>query len=73
MKRYPGRLQIVEHLPDYDKYGPVRAPLARNLLIVDYCDELHAWPAPWSRGTWHSVNEARKAEKPTHIHDLALP
>lgn len=70
-KRYPGRLLLEEHLPDYKRFSPARAPLARNIIIAERCDEMHAWPAPWSRGTWHAVNEARKREKPTHIHELS--
>jgi len=69
-KRYPGRLQIEEHLPDYEKYAPARAPLARNLIIVERSDEIHAWPAPWSRGTWHTINEGRKAGKPVTVHEV---
>lgn len=69
-KRYG--YELVEHLPDYEKHGPVRAPLARNLLIVAEADEVHAWPAPWSRGTWHSVNAAKRAGKPVTVHRVAL-
>lgn len=62
---------LIEHLPDYDRHGAKQAPLARNLLIVRDADEIHAWPAPWSRGTWHAINAARRAGKKVEIHDLA--
>lgn len=62
---------LIEHLPDYDRHGAVRAPLVRNLLIIEDADEVHAWPAPWSRGTWHTVNNARRAGKKVVVHDLA--
>ncbi len=61
-------LPVIEHRPDYEHYSGQRAPLERNKLIVADADELHAWPAPWSRGTWSSVRLARKAGKPVTIH-----
>lgn len=61
-------LAVVEHLPDYATHGP-KAPLVRNERIVADCDDLHAWPAPWSRGTWHAVRLARKAGKPVTVHE----
>ena len=69
-KRYPDRLCLVEHLPDYEKYSRTKAPLARNLLIVRDADEIHAWPAPWSRGTWHTINAAKRAGKTVVVHDV---
>lgn len=62
-------LHLIEHHPDYNTYGSKDAPLERNHLIVRDCDELHAWPAPWSRGTWHVINAAKKAGKRVVIHD----
>lgn len=61
-----------EYLPDYKKHGS-RAPLVRNQFIVNDCDELHAWPAPWSRGTWHTVRLAREAGKPVTVHEVRVP
>jgi hypothetical protein len=45
---------------------------ARNTLIVRDCDELHAWPAQWSRGTWDTVRKAREAGKPVTVHEVTL-
>lgn len=54
--------------PDYKRHGS-RAPLERNSQIVADCDELHAWPAPWSRGTFDAIQKARDAGKPVIVHD----
>lgn len=62
-------LEVVEHKPDYAKHGK-RAPLERNTTIVADCDELHAWPAPWSRGTWDTIRKARTARKPCVVHEV---
>lgn len=56
-------LEVVEHLPDYGRHGAKMAPLVRNILIVDDSDEIVAFPAPWSTGTWHAIGEARSREK----------
>jgi predicted Rossmann fold nucleotide-binding protein DprA/Smf involved in DNA uptake len=60
---------VVEHLPDYDAHGG-KAPLVRNTLIVADADEVHAWPAPWSRGTWDTIRKARAAGKPVTVHEV---
>lgn len=57
-----------EHLPDYDRHG-IRAPLLRNALIVKDADEVHAWPAPWSRGTHDTIGKAREAGKKLVVHE----
>jgi hypothetical protein len=62
-------LRVVSHKPDYAAHGK-RAPLERNTLIVNDCDELHAWPAPWSRGTWDTIRKARAAGKPCTVHEV---
>jgi hypothetical protein len=56
-------LEVKEHLPDYATHGAKMAPIVRNILIVDDCDELIAFPSPWSTGTWHAVGVARDKEK----------
>ena len=56
-------LKVVEHLPDYKRHGGKMAPLVRNILIVDDSDEVIAFPAPWSTGTWHAVGVARDKRK----------
>ncbi len=60
-------LQVVEHLPNYGLHGAKMAPLVRNILIVDDSDEITAFPAPWSTGTWHAIGEARNREKPVCV------
>ncbi len=57
-------LRVVEHLPDYKRYDSKMAPLVRNILIVDDSDEVVAFPAPWSTGTWHGISVAREKDKP---------
>lgn len=59
----------IEHRPDYATHGK-RAPLERNTLIVADADEVHAWPAPWSRGTWDTIRKARAAGKPCVVHEV---
>lgn len=60
-------LEVVEHMPDYERHGGKMAPLVRNILIVDDSDEVTAFPAPWSTGTWHAVGIARDKEKPVCV------
>lgn len=52
-------LEVVEHLPNYAEHGSKMAPLVRNILIVEDSDEIVAFPAPWSTGTWHACGIAR--------------
>lgn len=56
-------LEVVEHLPDYERHGSKMAPLVRNILIVDDSDEIVAFPASWSTGTWHAIGIARDKDK----------
>jgi predicted Rossmann fold nucleotide-binding protein DprA/Smf involved in DNA uptake len=60
-------LKVIEHLPDYKSYSGRMAPLVRNKLIVDDCDVLIAFPAPWSTGTWHAVRLATDAKKEVNV------
>lgn len=60
--------KMIEYRPDYAKHGRA-APLVRNSEIVVRADEVHAWPAPWSRGTWDTVRKAQAAGKPTTVHE----
>lgn len=54
--------------PEYAKYPYKIAPLKRNEAIAQACDELHAWPSPHSRGTWHCAKYAASIGKPVFIH-----
>jgi hypothetical protein len=72
-----GGFRLVEHMPQYtaghsfpcDCYGCRYAPLVRNTAIVFDCDELHAWPAPWSKGTIDSIAKARLAGRLGGVHE----
>ena len=59
-------LQLIEFLPDYEKYGR-KAPLVRNKLIVENCDCLIAFWDGKSRGTKYTLDYATKLGKPTKI------
>ena len=56
------KLFAVEFLPDYSKYGK-SAPLRRNSQIVKEATNVIAFPSAESRGTFHSISEARKMHK----------
>lgn len=59
-------LQLVEYLPEYDKYGRT-APLVRNKLIVENCDCVLALWDGTSRGTKFTLDYAQKLGKPIKI------
>ncbi len=49
--------------PDYKKYGSRRAPIARNIEIVDNCDEVIAFWDGESKGTHFTIDYAKKTNK----------
>ena len=59
-------LELIEYLPEYDKYGKV-APLIRNKLIVEACDCLIAFWDGNSRGTKFTLDYAKECGKPIKI------
>ena len=59
-------IAIIEFLPDYRKYGR-KAPLMRNLQIVDNCDYLLALWNGVSRGTKFTIDYARKQGIPFKV------
>lgn len=59
-------IKLTEFRPDYDKYGR-SAPLARNVLIVDYADMVLAFWDGQSRGTKFVIDKCRECSKPTKI------
>ena len=63
-KLFAGRhhIPLMEFLPDYSKYGK-SAPLRRNLQIVKEATNVIAFPSAESRGTFHTITEARKLHK----------
>ena len=52
-------IPLIEFLPDYRRYGK-KAPLMRNLQIVDNCDFLLAFWDGKSRGTKFTIDYAKK-------------
>ena len=59
-------LNLIEFLPEYDKYGK-GAPLIRNKLIVEACDCLMGFWDGKSRGTKFTLDYARQLGKPIKI------
>ena len=59
-------IPIIEFLPDYRKYGR-KAPLIRNMQIVDNCDFLLAFWNGISRGTKFTIEYARKQGIPSKV------
>jgi hypothetical protein len=70
-----GIFELVECLPDPDllRVDARMALLARNETICHFADEIHAWPSPWSKGTWHAVKFARRLGKEPVIHKVDVP
>ena len=56
----------MEFLPDYTKYG-IKAPLRRNTQIVKEASKVIAFPSADSRGTIHTISEARRLKKPVVV------
>ena len=59
-------IRLIEHLPDYAKYGKV-APLVRNRQIIDDCDKVLAFWDGKSRGTKQTLDYAERKDKPIKI------
>ena len=55
-------IKLTEFLPEYSKYGR-EAPLKRNLLIIDYADEVLAFWDGRSKGTKYVMEQCRKKKK----------
>ena len=55
-------IKLTEFLPEYEKYGK-GAPLRRNLLIIDYADEIFAFWDGASSGTKYVIENCKKANK----------
>lgn len=52
--------------PDTQKYG-IKAYAIRNKLIVDNSDQILAFPSIKSKGTFMTINIAKKENKPVAI------
>lgn len=62
-------IPIVEFLPDYGKYGR-KAPLIRNIQIVDNSDFVLAFWNGTSRGTKFTIDYAEKRGVPFKVYML---
>lgn len=60
-------IPIVEFLPDYGKYGR-KAPLIRNIQIVDNSDFVLAFWNGTSRGTKFTIDYAEKRGVPLNVY-----
>ena len=63
-KLFAGRhhIPLMEFLPEYSKYGR-KATLRRNTHIVREASTVIAFPSPDSKGTFHSIREAKRLYK----------
>ena len=59
-------IPIIELLPEYSKYGR-KAPLMRNIQIVENCDFVIAFWDGKSPGTKFTIDYAKKLGKPLKI------
>ena len=59
-------IPLLEFLPDYRQYGK-KAPLRRNVTIVENSDFVLAFWDGASRGTMHTVQECEKQGVPYRI------
>lgn len=60
-------IALEEYKPDYKRYGR-GAPLKRNHLIIENCDEVLAVWDGVSKGTAYTIKVARDMGKVVHIH-----
>ncbi|MBQ7106766.1 MAG: hypothetical protein IJN93_04540 [Clostridia bacterium] len=60
-------IKLTEFLPEYEKYGK-RAPLIRNLEIIDYADEVIAFWDGESHGTKYVIDNCRNRIKKIKIY-----
>lgn len=63
-------LDVVEHLPNYKTYNDKMISLVRNIIVVNDCDMLLAFPAAWSTSTWHAIRIARDTGKMVQVFQL---
>lgn len=62
-------IPLKEFLPDYEKFGR-RAPLVRNLQIIDYADIVIAFWDGKSRGTKHVIDNCVSRKKNVTVYML---
>ncbi len=61
------KLKLKEFLPQYDKFGR-RAPLLRNLEIIEYADEVIAFWDGCSRGTKFVIDNCKDNNKKVTVY-----
>jgi hypothetical protein len=66
-----GALRLKTHIfyPDYRTLPGSIAPLERNSLIAEKCDEMIACVMPQSSGTWDAIRKTRKLGKRVTVYD----
>lgn len=71
-EEYADKKKLSKHIirPRYDLYPAKAAPIKRNEMIVDLCDEVLAFWDGKSRGTLSTINNARKKGKPVTIIEI---
>ncbi|MBE6733117.1 MAG: DUF2493 domain-containing protein [Ruminococcaceae bacterium] len=62
-------LKLKEFLPEYDKYGRA-APLKRNILIIDYADEVLVFWDGRSKGTKYVIEQCKLRNKKVTVINL---
>lgn len=60
-------IKLTEFLPDYNKFGK-KAPLERNLQIIDYADEVIAFWDKKSNGTRFVIINCKKHGKKIKVY-----
>jgi len=64
-------IRTLTYYPEYNKYNPMFAPLHRNTGIVQASDRVLAFPVAESKGTWDTVEKAKRFGKPCTV--IPLP
>ena len=59
-------LRLTEFFPNYEKYDS-KAPLVRNLQIIEYADSVIAFWDGKSTGTRHVINHCREQNKKIRV------
>lgn len=60
-------IKLTEFLPEYEKYGR-RAPLVRNLQIIDYADRVIAFWDGESHGTKFVIENCKRLNKSVTVY-----
>ena len=60
-------IKLTEFYPDYDTYGK-KAPLIRNIAIIDYADVVLAFWDGQSRGTKFVIDKCKTLNTPVKVY-----